>query len=77
MSFPHRSWLHRAALIAALAGALSVTARSSLQDPAPQRPPTFRAGTDLVRVDVTVIDRRGDPVTTPRRRRRATTCASS
>jgi VWFA-related protein len=63
MSFPHRPWLHRAALIAALAGALSVTLRSRPQDPAPQRPPTFRAGTDLVRVDVTVIDRRGDPVT--------------
>lgn len=64
MSFPPRPWLHRVAPIAALAAAFSVTLRSSLQDPPPQRPPTFRTGTDLVRVDVTVIDRRGNPVTT-------------
>lgn len=31
--------------------------------PAPQQPPVFRAGTNQVRVDVTVIDRKGDPVT--------------
>ena len=31
--------------------------------PQEQRPPTFRTGADLVRVDVTVLDRRGLPVT--------------
>jgi VWFA-related protein len=64
MSFPSRPWLHRVAPIAAFAAAFSVTLRSSLQDPPPQQPPpTFRGGTDLVRVDVTVLDRRGNPVT--------------
>jgi VWFA-related protein len=29
----------------------------------PQRPPVFRGGTENVRVDVTVIDRKGNPVT--------------
>jgi VWFA-related protein len=62
MSSPGR-WLRRVAPIAAVVAAFSVTLRSSLQDPPPQQPPTFRAGTDLVRVDVTVLDRRGDPVT--------------
>ena len=62
-SFPPRPWLYRVASIAALAAAFSVTLRSSLQDPPPQQTPTFRAGTDLVRVDVTVINRHGDPVT--------------
>ena len=63
MLFPSRLWLWRVVPIAALAAAFSVTLRSSLQDPPPQQTPTFRAGTDLVRVDVTVIDRRGNPVT--------------
>jgi VWFA-related protein len=63
MSSSPRPWLRRVAPIAALAAAFSVTLRSSLQDPVPQQTPTFRTGTDLVRVDVTVIDRRGDPVT--------------
>jgi VWFA-related protein len=31
--------------------------------PAPQQPPVFRAGTNQVRVDVTVLDRKGEPVT--------------
>ncbi len=34
------------------------------QTPAPQRPPVFRSGTDVIRVDATVIDRSGSPVTT-------------
>ena len=34
------------------------------QEPAPQQPPTFRTGTNLVRVDVNVIDRHGEPVKT-------------
>jgi len=33
------------------------------QPPAEQQPPTFRTGTNLVRVDVSVIDGRGEPVT--------------
>src|SRR4029450_407650 len=34
------------------------------QQPAPQPPrPVFRTGTDLVRVDVVVLDRHGEPVT--------------
>jgi VWFA-related protein len=33
------------------------------QPPPEQRPPVFRAGTNQVRVDVTVIDRKGEPVT--------------
>jgi VWFA-related protein len=33
------------------------------QPAAGQQPPVFRAGTNQVRVDVTVIDRKGDPVT--------------
>lgn len=49
---------------AAIAASLSVAARPGPQDPPPQQPPVFRTGTDLIRVDVTVIDRRGNPVTT-------------
>src|SRR4051812_11797858 len=30
--------------------------------PAGQQPPVFRAGTNQVRVDVTVLDRKGEPV---------------
>jgi VWFA-related protein len=33
------------------------------QQPAPAQPPTFRAEANLVRVDVTVVDRHGEPVT--------------
>ena len=45
---------------------LLCAAAVSGQEPAPpqdpQRPPTFRTGTNVVRVDVTVTDRRGEPV---------------
>src|SRR5215204_5038001 len=41
--------------------ALALAAVLAWQDP--QRPPTFRTGPELVRVDVTVIDRKGHPVT--------------
>ena len=34
------------------------------QQPQSPQPPTFRAEANLVRVDVTVVDRRGEPVTT-------------
>jgi VWFA-related protein len=41
----------------------SLTAQQPPAEPAqPQRPPTIRTGTNLVRVDVTVLDQRGDPV---------------
>ena len=33
------------------------------QDPQAQRPPVFRGGTSQVRVDVTVLNRKGDPIT--------------
>ena len=49
-----------------LALVVSVASVAAHQTPAeqaqPQRPPTIRTGTNLVRVDVTVLDRRGDPV---------------
>jgi VWFA-related protein len=48
--------LHRAALLALAAIALPVRAQS----PAPQ--PTFRSGTDLVQVDVSVLDGKRHPV---------------
>jgi VWFA-related protein len=34
------------------------------QEPSPPQPPTFRVEANLVRVDVTVVDRHGEPVTT-------------
>src|SRR5215475_7173124 len=33
------------------------------QQPQPVQPPVFRTGTNQVRVDVTVLDHKGDPVT--------------
>jgi VWFA-related protein len=36
----------------------------ALQPPEPPQPPTFRTEANLVRVDVTVVDRDGEPVTT-------------
>jgi VWFA-related protein len=44
---------------------VSLVAMALAQDPAPQeqRPPVFRTGTNVVRVDVTVVDRSGRPVT--------------
>jgi VWFA-related protein len=44
----------------ALAAALASIAA---QAPQPAQPPTFRAEANLVRVDVTVVDRHGEPVT--------------
>ena len=63
MPSPPGPWLRRIAPIATVVAALSVTLVSGRQDPPPQQPPTFRAGTDLVRVDVTVLNRGGNPVT--------------
>lgn len=48
----------------AMAASLAVAARQSPQVTPPQQPPVFRSGTDVIRVDATVIDRRGNPVTT-------------
>jgi VWFA-related protein len=49
-----------------LALVVSVASVAAQQAPAEQaqgqRPPTIRTGTNLVRVDVTVLDQRGDPV---------------
>jgi VWFA-related protein len=46
---------------------LSVVYVVAQEPPAPQpqqpRPPTIRTGTNIVRVDVTVLDRRGEPIT--------------
>ena len=52
MFLPESSW--RYARVAAAAA----------QDPPRQQPPTFRTGTNVVRVDVTVTDRKGEPVRT-------------
>ena len=59
-----------AALGATLAfyhGLLAAVFASSLligQEQEPQRPPTFRTGTNVIRVDATVTDRNGTPLTT-------------
>ena len=47
-------------LLALVAAAASIAA----QAPQPPQPPTFRAEANLVRVDVTVVDRHGEPLTT-------------
>ena len=44
--------------------AAALLSATSPQDRPPQQPPTFRTGTNLVRVDVSVTDRRGEPVRT-------------
>ncbi|MEO5896310.1 MAG: VWA domain-containing protein [Vicinamibacterales bacterium] len=43
---------------------LALAIAATLVPQEPQRPPTFRTGAELVRVDVTVIDSKGHPVTT-------------
>jgi VWFA-related protein len=42
---------------------LAAAASIAAQAPQPAQPPTFRAEANLVRVDVTVVDRHGEPVT--------------
>jgi VWFA-related protein len=49
----------RAAILVA-----ACAASAGAQEPAPQKPPTFRTGTNVVRVDVMVTDRSGNPVRT-------------
>ena len=59
----------RSGLLGAMALAAShliLSAQQSAQQPppdAPQQPPVFRTGASLVRVDVTVTDRHGEPAT--------------
>ena len=56
----------RHALIACvwIAGLLTVSTHGQQAGEQEQRPPTFRSGTNLVRVDVTVMDKDGRPVRT-------------
>ena len=56
----------RRALIACVwtAGLLTVSAHGQQAGEQEQRPPTFRSGTNVVRVDVSVMDRDGRPVRT-------------
>jgi hypothetical protein len=51
-----------AAILAGLAHATAPAAQPP--QPPPPQPPTFRTEANLVRVDVTVVDRHGEPVTT-------------
>ena len=56
---PRRSWLACVWIV----GLLTIALRGQQAgDQEPQRPPTFRTGTNLVRVDVSVIDKDGKPV---------------
>jgi len=43
---------------------IAALALPQTQPSQPPQPPTFRSGAELVRVDVTVVDRSGEPVTT-------------
>ena len=57
-----------AAVVAATLGAAQAPAQNPPaqpppQAPASQQPPVFRGGTNSVRVDATVVDKRGNPVT--------------
>jgi VWFA-related protein len=51
-------------VLAFLVSVLAAGAQQAAAPPADQqpRPPTIRTGTNLIRVDVTVLDRRGEPV---------------
>jgi VWFA-related protein len=49
--------------LAAVVLALVIVSHGAARQQPPPQPPTFRTGTNVVRVDVTVIDRRGNPVT--------------
>ena len=64
--------IHVLAALGALAAAVTLGAQQAppqappAQPPAgeqPQRPPVFRGGTNQVRVDITVLNRKGDPIT--------------
>ena len=49
---------------AVLAAAVFASSLLIGQEQEPQRPPTFRTGTNVIRVDATVTDRNGTPLTT-------------
>ena len=51
-----------AAILAGLAHAAAPAAQPP--QPPPPQPPMFRTEANLVRVDVTVVDRHGEPMTT-------------
>src|SRR6476469_7810711 len=60
---------HLLGFVAAVAAVATLSAQQPPQQPPPaqppadQKPPVFRAGTNQVRVDVTVLNRKGDPIT--------------
>ena len=58
---PRRSWFACVWIVGLLTIALH---GQQAGDQEPQRPPTFRTGTNLVRVDVSVLDRDGKPIRT-------------
>src|SRR5678816_4834503 len=55
-----RTFQARRRTAATVAGWAMACALLAAQEP--QAPPTFRTGTNIVRVDATVVDRNGDPV---------------
>lgn len=59
-----RRWRSRAAVVIAVVvvGASAVQSAGQQEQQTPQVPPTFRIGTNVIRVDATVIDRHGNPV---------------
>ena len=52
----------RRRLIAAALGGVVATAGSFAQTPPPQQPPTFRAGVDIARTTVRVLDGNRQPI---------------
>ena len=59
-TMPRRSWLACVWIV----GLLTIAVRAQQAGDQEQRPPTFRSGTNLVRVDVSVLDKDGKPVRT-------------
>src|SRR5215216_4560887 len=55
---PRRSWIACVWIV----GLLTVLVRAQQTGDQEQRPPTFRSGTNVVRVDVSVMDKDGKPV---------------
>jgi VWFA-related protein len=59
-TMPRRSWIACVWIV----GLLTVLVRAQQSGDQEQRPPTFRSGTNVVRVDVSVMDKDGKPVRT-------------